>query len=76
MRAGGYTLGGEQSGHVIMIEHATTGDGVLTALHVAARMAAHRAHAGRAGRVMTRMPQVLDQRAGRRQGARGDSTRC
>ena len=31
MKAGGFTLGGEQSGHVIMVEHATTGDGVLTA---------------------------------------------
>ena len=36
MRAGGYALGGEQSGHVIMAEHATTGDGILTALHVLA----------------------------------------
>ena len=39
MKAGGYTLGGEQSGHVIMSDHATTGDGILTALHVLARMA-------------------------------------
>ena len=40
MRVCGYTLGGEQSGHVIMSEHATTGDGILTALHVLERMAA------------------------------------
>ena len=40
MKAGGYTLGGEQSGHVIMSHHATTGDGILTALHVLERMAA------------------------------------
>ena len=40
MRAGGYCLGGEQSGHVIMLEHATTGDGVLAGLHLLARMAA------------------------------------
>ena len=40
MRAGGFALGGEQSGHVIMSEHATTGDGILTALHVLQRMAA------------------------------------
>jgi phosphoglucosamine mutase len=33
MRRGGYSLGGEQSGHVLMLDHATTGDGVLTALH-------------------------------------------
>ncbi len=38
MNANGFTLGGEQSGHVIMSEFATTGDGVLTALHLAARM--------------------------------------
>ncbi|WIK64609.1 phosphoglucosamine mutase [Gleimia hominis] len=35
MRANGYALGGEQSGHVISAEHATTGDGVLTSLLVA-----------------------------------------
>ena len=39
MKDGGYTLGGEQSGHVIMLDHATTGDGTLTALHLLARMA-------------------------------------
>ena len=33
MRAGGFSLGGEQSGHVIMLDHGTTGDGVLTGLH-------------------------------------------
>ena len=33
MRAGGYSLGGEQSGHVILLDHGTTGDGVLTGLH-------------------------------------------
>ncbi|MDX6317835.1 MAG: phosphoglucosamine mutase [Nocardioidaceae bacterium] len=59
MRAGGYTLGGEQSGHVIMSSHATTGDGTLTALHVVAQMAASgRSLADLAG-VMQRMPQVL-----------------
>ena len=36
MRDGGYVLGGEQSGHIIMGEHATTGDGVLTSLHLLA----------------------------------------
>ena len=39
MRSFGYTLGGEQSGHLIMSEHATTGDGLLTALHLAAQVA-------------------------------------
>jgi phosphoglucosamine mutase len=36
MRAGGYNLGGEQSGHVVMLDHNTTGDGLLTALQVLA----------------------------------------
>ena len=40
MAEGGYTLGGEQSGHVILSEFATTGDGVLTGLAIAAQMAA------------------------------------
>ena len=40
MRAGGYTLGGEQSGHVVFAEHATTGDGLLTALVLLERLAA------------------------------------
>ena len=39
MREGGFVLGGEQSGHVILSDHATTGDGVLTALHLLARIA-------------------------------------
>jgi phosphoglucosamine mutase len=59
MKAGGYSLGGEQSGHVIMSQHATTGDGILTALQVLARMAeTGRSLADLAG-VMTRLPQVL-----------------
>ena len=36
MRDGGYILGGEQSGHIIQLGHATTGDGVLTGLHLLA----------------------------------------
>ncbi|GAB7002993.1 phosphoglucosamine mutase [Nocardioides sp. AN3] len=59
MRAGGYSLGGEQSGHVIMSEHATTGDGILTALHVAARMTATGASLAELASVVTRFPQVL-----------------
>ncbi len=39
IRGGGYTLGGEQSGHVIMSQYATTGDGVLTGLRVMAEVA-------------------------------------
>ena len=59
MKAGGYTLGGEQSGHVIMSRHATTGDGLLTALQVLDRMAATRASLAELGGVMVRLPQVL-----------------
>ena len=39
MNEGGFALGGEQSGHVIMSRFATTGDGVLTGLHLMAQMA-------------------------------------
>jgi phosphoglucosamine mutase len=59
MRVSGYTLGGEQSGHVIMSEHATTGDGILTALHVLERMAATGRSLQSLAGVVTRLPQVL-----------------
>jgi phosphoglucosamine mutase len=59
MRAGGYVLGGEQSGHTVMLDHATTGDGLLTGISVLGRMAeTHRSLAELAA-VMTRLPQVL-----------------
>ncbi|HBX80210.1 MAG: phosphoglucosamine mutase [Propionibacteriaceae bacterium] len=59
MNANGFSLGGEQSGHVIMSEFATTGDGVLTALHLAARM--HRTGSTLAdlASIVTRLPQVM-----------------
>jgi phosphoglucosamine mutase len=59
MKAGGYSLGGEQSGHVIMSDHATTGDGILTALQVLGRMAQQKASLKDLAAVMTRLPQVL-----------------
>jgi phosphoglucosamine mutase len=59
MRAGGYNLGGEQSGHVIMRDHATTGDGLLTALHVMQRMVVTGSSLRDLASVMTRFPQVL-----------------
>ncbi|MEU8503563.1 phosphoglucosamine mutase [Streptomyces brevispora] len=59
MKAEGYALGGEQSGHVIVLDHATTGDGTLTGMMLAARVAATgRTLADLAG-VMERLPQVL-----------------
>ncbi|MGB0102548.1 MAG: phosphoglucosamine mutase [Nocardioides sp.] len=59
MRVSGYSLGGEQSGHVIMSEYATTGDGILTALHVLERMAATGSSLQALASVVTRLPQVL-----------------
>ena len=59
MRGGGYSLGGEQSGHVIMNEYATTGDGILTALHVLERMVETGQDLRSLASVVTRMPQVL-----------------
>ncbi len=59
MRSGGYALGGEQSGHVIMSQHATTGDGILTALHVLQRMVATGKDLRSLASVVTRLPQVL-----------------
>ncbi|MGN6599247.1 MAG: phosphoglucosamine mutase [Actinomycetales bacterium] len=59
MREGGFTLGGEQSGHVIMSDYATTGDGVLTGLHLVARVAQTGRSLTELAAVMQRLPQVL-----------------
>lgn len=59
MREHGYALGGEQSGHVIILDHATTGDGTLTGLMLAARIAATGKTLAELTGVMTRLPQVL-----------------
>ncbi|HEU5456185.1 MAG TPA: phosphoglucosamine mutase [Nocardioides sp.] len=64
MKVSGYSLGGEQSGHVIMTDHATTGDGILTALHVLERMATSGQSLKSLASVMTRLPQVLVNVAG------------
>jgi phosphoglucosamine mutase len=64
MRARGYTLGGEQSGHVVMADHATTGDGVLTSVHLLSRMAETGRSLADLAAVMTRLPQVLVNVAG------------
>ncbi len=59
MKSEGYNLGGEQSGHVIMLDHATTGDGLLTSLHLLSVVA----NSGRSLRelasIMTPLPQIL-----------------
>src|SRR4051794_21084719 len=59
MNSAGLVLGGEQSGHVIMRNRATTGDGILTALQVLARMSSTGRHLADLASVMTRLPQVL-----------------
>jgi phosphoglucosamine mutase len=59
MKVSGYSLGGEQSGHVILTDHATTGDGILTTLHVMERMATTGKSLAELASVMTRLPQVL-----------------
>jgi phosphoglucosamine mutase len=59
MREGGFVLGGEQSGHVILAEHATTGDGVLTALHLLARVAQTGRPLADLAAVVQKLPQVL-----------------
>ncbi|MDQ1697780.1 MAG: phosphoglucosamine mutase, partial [Frankiaceae bacterium] len=59
IRADGLALGGEQSGHVILADHATTGDGLLTGLHLLARVAGTGRPLAELAAVMTRLPQVL-----------------
>ncbi len=59
LAAGGFAIGGEQSGHVVLPKYATTGDGVLTAVHLMARMAATGSSLAELADVMTQMPQVL-----------------
>ena len=59
MRAGHYVLGGEQSGHIILLDHATTGDGILTGLQLLATVARSGKPLAELATVMTRYPQVL-----------------
>jgi phosphoglucosamine mutase len=59
MREGGYSLGGEQSGHIVFSQYATTGDGVLTGLHLAAKVASSGKSLRELVAVMPNFPQVL-----------------
>lgn len=59
MRANGYVLGGEQSGHVINARYATTGDGILTSLQVAAAVATHNAPLSELVAPIQKLPQTL-----------------
>lgn len=61
MRKGGYNLGGEQSGHLVFLDHASTGDGIVAALQVLALMIRKgKPLSELAAKAMTRVPQVLE----------------
>lgn len=59
MRRGGHNLGGEQSGHLVFLDHNTTGDGCLTALQVLALMTEQDKPLGELRKVMRKLPQVI-----------------
>jgi phosphoglucosamine mutase len=60
MRKSGYNFGGEQSGHLIFLDHATTGDGTVAALQVIASMLQESRPLSELSTVMQRVPQVLE----------------
>lgn len=59
LRAGGFTLGGEQSGHIVLPQVATTGDGIITGLRLMARMAQTGTGLAALAAAMRTLPQVL-----------------
>ena len=59
LRARGLSLGGEQSGHLVFLDHATTGDGLLTGLALLSRMSATGASLAELASVVQRLPQIL-----------------
>lgn len=60
MRRSGYSLGGEQSGHLVFLDHATTGDGIVAALQVLSIMVAEGSLVSELAKIMERVPQVLE----------------
>ena len=61
MRAGGYNLGGEQSGHLVFLDHATTGDGIIAALRVLEIMVREGKPLSELAKgAMQRLPQILE----------------
>jgi phosphoglucosamine mutase len=60
MRKGGFSFGGEQSGHLVFLDHATTGDGIVAALQVLAIMVREGRPLSELAKVMTAVPQVQD----------------
>jgi phosphoglucosamine mutase len=59
MREGGYNVGGEQSGHIVLSDYTTTGDGLIAALQVLAVLVQEGGKASRIARVFEPLPQVL-----------------
>ena len=59
MREHGYNIGGEQSGHIILQDHSTTGDGLIAALQVLAALIEQGGPASQVGRVFTPLPQRM-----------------
>ena len=59
MRAGGFNLGGEQSGHIVMSDYATTGDGLMAGLHFLAQMMRSGERASTLARQFEPVPQLL-----------------
>lgn len=59
MREGGYNLGGEQSGHIVMTDYATTGDGLMAGLHFLAEMVQSDTPASQLARQFEPVPQLL-----------------
>jgi phosphoglucosamine mutase len=60
MREGGFNVGGEQSGHIILNDFSTTGDGLIAALQVLAVLAAERKPASEATKLYEPLPQILE----------------
>ncbi len=60
MRAGGYNIGGEASGHIILSDHVTTGDGLVAALQVLAAIRHANRPASEICRRFQPMPQILE----------------
>ena len=75
MRAGGYNLGGEQSGHIVMTDYVTTGDGLIAALQFLSAMVETGQRASELAQVFPAVPAGADQRPlpqGRGAARRGD----
>jgi phosphoglucosamine mutase len=60
MREGGFNVGGEQSGHIILSDFSTTGDGLIAALQVLAVLAGEQKPASEATRLYDPLPQILE----------------